>query len=266
MIPAIDEVVESNRQLALLYGTLAPRYPHPRLARYEGVECAWACIEWPFLNATWFTAPVADRADLERRIRFAVDHARGLPHRWMLACCEEWLPPEVRAVATEIFAWRGMREVVQLTGMAAEELAPTLYPVRDLEFRPVCDAATRRAIGEINAVSYGVPLEWGHEAADREAVWDGVFASVGYLDGQAVTCAATFLLEGVRYVAYVATLPEYRRRGYAEAVMRHSLDTAEQATGVRRSVLHASQMGRPVYETMGYRPVATFRYYMVQPA
>jgi hypothetical protein len=43
--------------------------------------------------------------------------------------------------------------------------------------------------------------------------------------------------------------------------MRHSLDMADAATAIVRTVLHATPMGRPVYERMGYRPVTEFDVY-----
>jgi len=67
--------------------------------------------------------------------------------------------------------------------------------------------------------------------------------------------------DGLIYVALVATLPEYRRRGYAEAVMRKALGEASRAHGVERTVLHASDMGFPVYRDMGYRTVRKFDLY-----
>ena len=84
---------------------------------------------------------------------------------------------------------------------------------------------------------------------------------MGYLGGQPVCCAATFLVEGVRYVGYVATAAEHRRKGYGEVVMRKSLDDALEATGARRTVLHATELGQPVYEAMGYHAVTPFSFY-----
>jgi predicted GNAT family acetyltransferase len=61
----------------------------------------------------------------------------------------------------------------------------------------------------------------------------------------------------------VATAADHRNKGYAEAVMRHSLARASAATGIRRTVLHASPAGAPLYASMGYRPTARFTMYMV---
>jgi ribosomal protein S18 acetylase RimI-like enzyme len=85
---------------------------------------------------------------------------------------------------------------------------------------------------------------------------------VGYVQGKAVSVAAVLRVNGIAYVAYVATLEEYRRRGYAEAVMRHSLEEARQHWGLERTVLHATEAGRPVYLRMGYLDVANFGFYM----
>jgi len=41
-------------------------------------------------------------------------------------------------------------------------------------------------------------------------------------------------------------------KGYAEAVMRHAAEQAQAAMGFERIVLHASDMGRPVYAAMGF--------------
>ena len=69
-------------------------------------------------------------------------------------------------------------------------------------------------------------------------------------------------LNGVLYVAYVATALAHRRRGLAELVMRRSLGDATRATGITRTVLHATAAGYSVYLRMGYRPVDKFSLYV----
>jgi len=46
--------------------------------------------------------------------------------------------------------------------------------------------------------------------------------------------------------------------------MRHSLEKVLAVTGIKRTVLHATPMGKRSYERMGYRSVATFHIYMLQ--
>ncbi len=78
------------------------------------------------------------------------------------------------------------------------------------------------------------------------------FAYVGYVGGKAVTTAATFPAAGTISVAFVATLPEAHGKGYAEAVMRHAIAQGRQGMGLTRMTLHAWDMGRPLYHSMGF--------------
>jgi ribosomal protein S18 acetylase RimI-like enzyme len=97
--------------------------------------------------------------------------------------------------------------------------------------------------------------------SDLPGVWNDTYAYVGYKEGRAVTASVAVPVGGCLYVGWVATHPDVRRQGFAEAAMRRSLNEATQGTGYSRTVLHASEMGRPLYEAMGYREVAFFDVY-----
>jgi ribosomal protein S18 acetylase RimI-like enzyme len=56
----------------------------------------------------------------------------------------------------------------------------------------------------------------------------------------------------------VATAPEARRKGYGEAVVRLALQTAYEATGISRTVLHVTEAGYPLYLRLGYYPTVKF--------
>jgi GNAT superfamily N-acetyltransferase len=64
--------------------------------------------------------------------------------------------------------------------------------------------------------------------------------------------------EGCLFLFLVATMPEARRKGYGEAVVRHALQTAYEATGISRTVLHATEAGHPLYLRLGYHPTVKF--------
>jgi predicted GNAT family N-acyltransferase len=55
---------------------------------------------------------------------------------------------------------------------------------------------------------------------------------------------------------------QHRKVGCAEAVMRKALAEAHRTQGLRRTVLHATAEGYPVYLRMGYRPVTRIHFYM----
>jgi predicted GNAT family acetyltransferase len=93
---------------------------------------------------------------------------------------------------------------------------------------------------------------------DRPGLFQGGFPILGYESGEAVSCAYTEPIDGRLYVAFVATVPGHRRKGYAEACMRRSLEAAAAATGIHRTFLHASDAGMPIYARMGYQRVTSY--------
>jgi GNAT superfamily N-acetyltransferase len=253
------EVRESNRQAELVWEHMARHHPNGEIVRYPGATAAWCHGQWAFMNMIILSAPVGDDADLDRRLATAVEHGQNRSKPWMFCCCRDYLP---NGSNPEVFERYGLVQAMSVTGMVSDNLKPPARGGSSLQFRPVADAETRRAVADINAVCYGVPNDWGRELFAVPEIWtSGNFGCVGYVGNIAVTTATTVILDGVRNVGLVATLPEHRQRGYAEAAMRHSLDMAHAATGIVRTVLHATPMGRPVYERMGYRPVTEFDVY-----
>jgi predicted GNAT family acetyltransferase len=87
-------------------------------------------------------------------------------------------------------------------------------------------------------------------------------ASVIEQEGRPVSSAAVLDAGDTRYVALVATLPGEQRKGYAEAAMRNVLDRALAAGLNRRTYLHASAAGKPVYLRMGYEITSEYTLYM----
>lgn len=74
---------------------------------------------------------------------------------------------------------------------------------------------------------------------------------VAYLEDEPVSVASAFVAAGIVQVEWVATLPEARGRGIGEAVTWR----ATLAEPGLPATLVASDMGRPVYERMGFLPV-----------
>jgi GNAT superfamily N-acetyltransferase len=81
---------------------------------------------------------------------------------------------------------------------------------------------------------------------------------VGYADGQPVATSALLITGDVAGVYWVATAEAFRGRGYGEAMTWHVVREGA-AAGCRVAALQASDMGRPVYERMGFRYVAGYR-------
>lgn len=83
--------------------------------------------------------------------------------------------------------------------------------------------------------------------------WSGVHVgAVGYADGHPVTSALAYLVGDRIYIAMVATLPGHHGKGYGEAAMRRVIVAVQEAVGEKRLWLHATEMGRPLYRSMGF--------------
>jgi len=73
-------------------------------------------------------------------------------------------------------------------------------------------------------------------------------------DGRAVAQAVTNTQDGAVGVFGVATLPEYRRQGIGTAITAFAIDDVRRETDL--AWLQSTEMGRPLYERMGFRPVS----------
>ena len=181
----------------------------------------------------------------------------------MLALCEDWLPPGCRERASALLAPHGLSPSMVATGMVAERLVPSLHPLPSLQVRQARDSRGRGDLADVNARCYDVPLTVGREAFDVPPLFEGPSkAFVGYRQGEPATSAAVMKVDDAAYVSMVATLRAHRKLGCAEAIMRHALAEARRDWGLKRTVLHATAAGLPVYRRMGYRGVTRFLFYL----
>jgi ribosomal protein S18 acetylase RimI-like enzyme len=77
-----------------------------------------------------------------------------------------------------------------------------------------------------------------------------------------VTTAATTITDDAIGLYSVATMPQHRRSGYAETIMRQVIDEAYRNRGVHRTVLQSTSSGLALYERMGYRIITNFDVYI----
>jgi GNAT superfamily N-acetyltransferase len=66
------------------------------------------------------------------------------------------------------------------------------------------------------------------------------------------------LTECLAYLHSVYTVPEYRRRGLARQIVQTAVEACR-ARGLKRVMLHASDAGRPLYESLGFRQTDEMR-------
>ena len=124
--------------------------------------------------------------------------------------------------------------------------------------RRVSSDADLAAMARIETASFGTAPEVASRLLGRGALErPDIRLYLGIADGAAVAMAYVHRHEGALGVFGVATVPEARRRGYGTAITAASM--LESGPGADLAWLQPSDMGTPVYERMGFEPVAEWQ-------
>ncbi len=224
------------------------RLPSPRFEETGGVACCFSDVPNLFFNL-WVQAKATNTSDeLETLLAIARAKANTSNNPVGGIMREDWLPAGWEALAPKY----GFAPVLSMTGMEAEDLAPPRRPPAKVEIIRVADDVGARDLAALNAAAYKMPMEL-FECISTSAFWPAdCYAYVGYVDGKPVSSSAALPVDNTVYIALVATAPSEQGKGYAETVMRHAVVQGQTAMRVKRTTLHATDMGRPIYSAMGY--------------
>jgi len=247
---------ESAEVFVEAWQVMVSRLPGSTLIHADGVSTCLGHVPMAFFSVSTPDRPLENADDLRRALRLGVERASSYPYPWMMGLCEERSPAGWPAVAAEF----GLTPAMNLTGMGTDELLPRRRSEpASLEFRRVCDDASARDLATVNRHAYRMPPSLFECMCDLSLWRPDTVGLVGYdASGTPVTSAAAFPVAGTVYVAFVATMPEAHGRGYAEAVMRRAIAEGRNLTGYSRVTLHATDMGRPLYASMGFASSARF--------
>ncbi len=170
--------------------------------------------------------------------------------------------PGLLIARTDRLESAGAGALFLMPGMVAGELLPAQRELPQEEICEVRGAKMAAEIAKLNAEAHELMPEDAAQMS-REEIWHAPnHGFLLYRDGQAVAGGAVSFVEGASYVGWMATDAGHRGRGYAEAVLRHADAFMRRQYGVKESILHATEMGRPIYERAGYRTVDEFAAYL----
>jgi GNAT superfamily N-acetyltransferase len=254
-----DDVGLSLRQFSQAWRLMCTLAPAPQIVIGDGIEYIFSGCPVAFFNVALVTGRAVDderlRTHAEDACAWAAD--KGVP--WLFVVTHETLNPGVDATA--ILDRAGFVSLMPLTGMVATQVTP-VAPPSGLELTVPPDDASCAAAVDVNSAAYSMDLEAAKALVGRRAFWANHFIVLGHADGKPASTAAVMMVDGLRYVALVATDPGYQRRGFGDAAMRRALELSAAAHGEVPTVLHATEAGRPVYERMGYVPIAAHTIFM----
>lgn len=158
------------------------------------------------------------------------------------------------------------------SGMAVilEELNESL-PVPDhFSIHSVQDEASQWEWCQTMAAGFGIPAERSEFAVTSwfqlisKLDQNSTIAYTGFLEDKPVATSLLQLGGGVAGIYAVATIPEARRRGIGAQVTLYPLLEAR-LRGYKAGVLEASEMGFPVYRSLGFQEYCRICSYVWRP-
>ena len=258
----VDDLNLSIRQISAAWRVMCDAAPGRIIEVHDGIEYVFSGLPIPFFNIALLTGGGISRPQLEARAREACVFAGKMTVPWLFIVTQEAIEDE--GETDGLLHACGLDPVMPLTGMVAEHVAPSSAPAPGLELVVPSDEAEYGTILDINSAAYDMDLAAGKPLLGVPSFWTPHFPVLGVVDGAAVATAAVLMVDGIRYVALVATRPGHQRRGYADIVMRRALEMSAAAHPGSSTVLHATEAGRPIYERMGYRTISRSTLYMEQ--
>ena len=263
-------VREMVRQYGLFFRFHATHTANGQVVEHPGITIAFAGTGVQMFNAAVLTEPAATTSDLIARLDLARDFFDGRSAGWALIVCDELLSADVSAEAPDLLAERDLYPLFSWQGMRLGPLSQGPPPAAELEIRRVESAEDRHAFARINAQAYKSAEGPYVELIAPASVWSGELTGyLGLLDGEPVSTVGALLAEGVIQICWVATLASRRRKGFADALLRHALADQWKGPGKDQgkndpgapSVLFATPDGFPGYQRIGYRTEAKFTGY-----
>ena len=264
-VAAEFESLEAN--LRQSFRVLAQGRPRADVAELEGVSIASLGAAFQMFNAAFLNERVETREALEARIATAQGLFTARRMAWSFWICEDWLSRPARRVLLRSCEQFGLRAVAEMPGMAAESIrepvaARTRSLVRPRATLPLSDVrlantpATMADFRAIGSVCFHVPPVWFAEVFDDAMPSRPFICWVGYVDSRPVATAATVVSHGVIGLYNVATMPDERGKGYAEAITRHAIGMASRQSGLQRVILQSTALGERLYKRLGFREVS----------
>jgi GNAT superfamily N-acetyltransferase len=265
MHKANSELFESLHQFITIWRLLGKPFPQVDATNRPGLAISWPNTEFPFYNSLFLTEELTDAEMLQDRVQQAARYMRARPYGGLFVVCLDNLSGSAKENLAAILSQATFVQAIPMTGMAGDILPMEVPGHSALRFVRISDDSTIQAFAELNCASYGVPIETSRSLLKERTLWrEHAYGFVAYEGDKPVSTATAIINEGCLFLFLVATAPDARRKGYGEAVVRHALQTAHEATGIRRTVLHATESGYPIYLRLGYHPTVKFMGCMLQ--
>ena len=259
------EEKETTSQIALLnqefltsWALCTSPFPGVEVLNEPGIATRWANIDFRFYNALCLTAELYGEGALVQTVCEGIDFMRARPYPGWMVVTRESLSDTAQSALSSLIVSMQLASM-PATGMAGEILPLEEKIIPNLRFERIRDDDTVATFAELNCLAYGFPLEVARAVLGAKTFWrEHAYGFIAY-EGELPVATATGIVCGTSiFLFLVATRPEAQRKGYGDAVVRHALNAAHAATGIKRTSLQATDAGRPVYRRLGYLDICQY--------
>jgi N-acetylglutamate synthase len=225
-----------------------PRYrPSARFWREDGIAMALTGV--PIATFNGVLLPDEHSLTLRRFDHFAEPfRTAGVPFSFQVCSRSE------RPACDPLFRSQGLTDIfVDPVMICSGPLAVTRRNP-DVVVRAVSQPEDRRHFQRIVIEGFDLPPGVTEDFFEQLLAIQEAHQMIALLDEKPVGAGLLLYLAGVASIFNVATLPAYRKRGVATALMA-ALHSQALADGYPATVLTSSEMGLLLYEHLGYRRV-----------
>ena len=253
------ELTESLHQFITTWKMIGKGFPQTDQSDKPGLAVSWPDTHFSFYNALFLSEAISDAEVLAESVQRAAEYMRTRRHEGLLLVCIDNLSGGAKEGLEAALTRAKLIPAIPMTGMAGDILPIESPGHPALHFVRIEDSATIQTFAELNCKAYSLPLESALSVSKEHTLWrEHAYGYLAYEGDRAVATATAIINDGCIFLFLVATLPEAQRNGYGESVVRHALQAAYQATGIRRTVLHATDAGYPIYSRLGYHATVKF--------
>ena len=270
-LASMAQAVEAN-----LFAFFQELKTWPRVEVRDDGECCWTIsdLPYPLFNSVMRARVAANDIGSLIASRMQSCRDRHVPMLWWTGPSTQPSDLGERLESHGFVLEPAFGMWADLSRVESSSFEPSSFEPSSFEPSSFCPSrvADRRTLDVWSRVlcdGFGAPRSFGEAFSDMaEAIGlddDSPFRHyLARVNGDAVATCSLFLGAGVAGIYDVTTLPDRRRAGIGAAITRCAMREARDA-GYRVAILHASDLGRAMYASLGFELICDIGQYVWAP-
>jgi len=196
---------------------------------FPGVETISCGRDYPVFNSALLNSPVpGNGGSLKERLSIPSEFFEHIGMGWSYWMCHDLLDRGALHELNSTCSAFGLDPVLTAPGMMADALQSPSRKPPAMQIREVDDAPTRLVFAHLVSMIFDLPFQMTLNIYGNAAIWNQDYAGfVGYAADRPVAIAMLNNGGGCTGFYSVGTLPGFRRRGYAESLMRAGYESVK---------------------------------------